>query len=48
MPKYAISFFAWWKRLSRYENIIVGLKESQTTPMSQQQVLKFFENIEAL
>jgi hypothetical protein len=45
-----IQFLNWHRtnELSRYENFIVGLKESQAVPMSQQQVLQFFDNAEAL
>lgn len=45
-----IQFLEWHRteELSRYENYIVGLKESLTAAMSQQQVLQFFGNAEAL
>lgn len=45
-----IQFLDWHRteELPRYENYIVGLKESQTAPMSRQQVLRFFGDAEAL
>jgi hypothetical protein len=45
-----IQFLDWHRteELPRYENYIVGLKESQTAPMSRQQVLQFFGDAEAL
>lgn len=45
-----IQFLDWHRteELPRYENYIVGLKESQSAPMSRQQVLQFFGDAEAL